>query len=83
MQRKAAEQAAARDAEEARTAKFRPVGYEHLDIRVGDTVRVVGRIEEWRRGKADGSGEWVRQVVVADGSGGSIGERALAIAASV
>jgi hypothetical protein len=43
--------------------------YQRNDIRVGDTVRIKGRIEEYRRG----NGEWVRQVVVEPGSGGFIG----------
>ena len=43
--------------------------YARNDIRVGDTARVRGRIEEFRRG----NGEWVRQVVVEPGSGGCIG----------
>lgn len=43
--------------------------YARNDIRVGDTARVKGRIEEFRRG----NGEWVRQVVVEPGSGGCIG----------
>lgn len=43
--------------------------YARNDIRVGDTVKVKGRIEEFRRG----NGEWVRQVVVEPGSGGFIG----------
>jgi hypothetical protein len=43
--------------------------YQRNDIRVGDTVRIKGRIEEFRRG----NGEWVRQVVVEPGSGGFIG----------
>jgi hypothetical protein len=41
------------------------------DIRVGDTVRVVGRVEEWMRGGRD----WVRQLAVDEGGGVcSIGE---------
>jgi len=43
--------------------------YARNDIQVGDTARVRGRIEEFRRG----NGEWVRQVVVEPGSGGCIG----------
>jgi len=43
-------------------------GYMRNDIRVGDTLRVRGRIDEYRRG-----GEWVRVVVVEPGSGGSVG----------
>ncbi|KAK4685923.1 hypothetical protein P7C73_g4211, partial [Tremellales sp. Uapishka_1] len=41
--------------------------YERKDIRVGDTVRIVGRVEEWRRK----GGDWVREVVV-DPSSGSV-----------
>lgn len=41
--------------------------YERHDIRVGDVVRVRGRIDEWMRGK-----EWIRQVAVEPQSGGSI-----------
>ncbi|WVR04919.1 hypothetical protein IAU60_001931 [Kwoniella sp. DSM 27419] len=40
-------------------------GYERSDVRVGDTVRVVGRIDEWAR-----KGEWVRQLVVDGNAGG-------------
>lgn len=43
-----------------------PVYLKH-DIRVGDTVRVRGRIDEWFRGK-----EYIRQVAVEPGAGGSI-----------
>jgi hypothetical protein len=43
--------------------------YQRNDVRVGDTIRVKGRIEEYKRG----NGEWVRQVVVEPGSGGFIG----------
>lgn len=43
--------------------------YMRPDIRVGDTVRVVGRVDEWSRGKK----EWVRQLSVDMASGlGSI-----------
>ena len=59
-------------AETARSARATMQTYEPVDVRVGDVVRIVGRIEEWMRKKADGSVEWVRQVTVADGSGGSI-----------
>ena len=41
---------------------------------MGDTVRVVGRIDEWQRRKASGQTEWVRQVIVEEGAGGSIGK---------
>jgi hypothetical protein len=43
-------------------------GYRRNDIRVGDTLKVRGRIDEYRRG-----GEWVRVVVVEPGSGGFVG----------
>ncbi|OCF31473.1 hypothetical protein I316_06875 [Kwoniella heveanensis BCC8398] len=46
--------------------------FEYKDIRVGDTLRVVGKVDEWFRKKADGSGEWVRQVVVDENAGGSV-----------
>lgn len=49
--------------------KEREKGYRRNDIRVGDTLKVRGRIDEYRRG-----GEWVRVVVVEPGSGGSVGE---------
>ncbi|KAK6902567.1 hypothetical protein I204_07492 [Kwoniella mangroviensis CBS 8886] len=42
------------------------------DIRVGDTVRITGKVDEWMRKKSDGSGEWVRQVVVDENAGGFI-----------
>jgi hypothetical protein len=42
--------------------------YRRNDIRVGDTLKVKGRIDEYRRG-----GEWVRVVVVEPGSGGFVG----------
>ena len=48
--------------------------YLSKDIRVGDTVRVVGRINEWPRQRHGGQKEWVREVVVDEGSGGSVGE---------
>ena len=73
-QRKAAAEAARQAVEEARKAKIMAATYEQLDIRVGDTVRIVGRIEQWSRRRPDGSVDGVRQVVVADGSGGSICE---------
>ncbi|KAK8870070.1 hypothetical protein IAR55_000640 [Kwoniella newhampshirensis] len=46
--------------------------YDRKDVRVGDTVRIVGKIDEWQRRKASGEVEWVRQVVVEEGAGGSI-----------
>lgn len=71
-QRKAAAAAAAA-AEEASSSKMRltkqqQTVYERNDIRVGDIVRVKGRIDEWLRGK-----EWIRQVAVEPAAGGSIG----------
>jgi multidrug efflux pump subunit AcrB len=48
--------------------------YVRKDIRVGDTVRVVGRIDEYARKKASGELESVRTLWVEEGSGGSIGE---------
>lgn len=48
--------------------------YVRKDIRVGDTVRVIGRIDEYARKKASGELEWVRTLWVEEGSGGSIGE---------
>lgn len=48
--------------------------YARKDIRVGDTVRVIGRIDEYARKKASGELEWVRTLWVEEGSGGSIGE---------
>lgn len=47
--------------------------YERNDIRVGDVVRVRGRIDEWMRGK-----EWIRQVAVEPQAGGSICKSTLA-----
>jgi len=48
--------------------------YARKDVRVGDTVRVIGRVDEWQRRKAGGEAEWVRQVVVEEGAGGSVGQ---------
>ena len=48
--------------------KVKEKGYVRNDVRVGDTVRVRGRIDEYRRGT-----EWVRVVVVELGTGGSVG----------
>jgi hypothetical protein len=48
--------------------KEKEKGYRRNDIRVGDTLRVRGRIDEYRRG-----GEWVRVVIVEPGSGGFVG----------
>lgn len=47
--------------------------YARDDVRVGDTIRVIGRVDEWQRRKVGGEVEWVRQVVVEEGAGGSIG----------
>ena len=52
-------------------------GYARKDIRVGDTVRIVGRVNEYPRRKAGGEMEWVREVVVDEASGGSVGKSAL------
>jgi hypothetical protein len=54
--------------------KEKEKGYRRNDVRVGDTLKVRGRIDEYRRG-----GEWVRVVVVEPGSGGSVGMSFLAI----
>lgn len=43
-------------------------GYRRNDVRVGDILKVRGRIDEYRRG-----GEWVRVVIVEPGSGGFVG----------
>lgn len=42
------------------------------DIRVGDTVRVVGKVDEFMRTNVEGK-EWVRRLWVDESSGGSIG----------
>ena len=47
--------------------------YARKDVRVGDTVRVIGRVDEWMRRKTGGEAEWVRQVIVEEGAGGSVG----------
>jgi hypothetical protein len=57
----------------ASTSNTNTKTYARKDIRVGDTVRVVGRIEEWARRKASGGLEWVRGVGADQGQGGSIG----------
>ncbi|WWD01786.1 hypothetical protein V866_008732 [Kwoniella sp. B9012] len=49
-----------------------PKIFQRKDIRVGDTVRIIGKVDEWMRKKSDGSGEWVRQVVVDENAGGFI-----------
>lgn len=46
--------------------------YVRQDIRVGDAVRVVGKVNEYARRKQEGL-EWVRELVVDEGSGGSVG----------
>ena len=51
-----------------------PKMYQRKDIHVGDTVRVVGRVDEWARKRAGGELDWVRQLVVEEGSRGSISE---------
>lgn len=53
--------------------------YARKDVRVGDVVRVVGKLDEWQRRKAGGEVEWVRQVVVEEGSGGRVGKLNIAI----
>ncbi|KAL7422094.1 hypothetical protein Q5752_002737 [Cryptotrichosporon argae] len=42
--------------------------YVRPDVRVGDTVRVRGKVEDWYRARRDGSGdgEWIRQFTVKD-----------------
>jgi len=62
----ATEAASAKKAEE----KF----YLRKDVVVGDTVRIVGRVNEFPRRRAGGVLEWFREVVVDEGSGGSLGE---------
>lgn len=66
--------AARRDAEEAElaTLRTRTKVYDRKDIRVGDTVRVVGKVEDYAR-QREGALEWVRTVTVEEQSGGSIG----------
>ncbi|WWD10525.1 hypothetical protein V865_008661 [Kwoniella europaea PYCC6329] len=49
-----------------------PKIFQRKDIRVGDTVRIIGKVDEWMRKKSDGRGEWVRQVVVDENAGGFI-----------
>lgn len=60
--------------QEAAQQKAKPLGppakvYVRNDVRVGDIVMVKGRIDEWRRGS-----DWVRQVAVEPGAGGSISQ---------
>lgn len=74
-ERKFARAAAAREAaEEAELARPRTRAkvFDRKDIRVGDTVRVIGKVEEYAR-QRDGALEWVRTVTVEEQSGGSIG----------
>ena len=64
-----------RSAQERRREHAPPEAVEALfmrpDIRVADTVRVVGRVDEWARGGR----EWVRQLYVDQAAGvGYIGE---------
>ena len=55
-------------------AKRAPIKvFERKDVRVGDVVRIVGKVEEWQRRNSEGV-QWVRQVVVTDAAGGSVGE---------
>lgn len=56
-----------RDAKGKRPALPPVKVYERNDIRVGDVVKVRGRIDEWMRGK-----EWIRQVAVEPQAGGSV-----------
>ncbi|ORX39576.1 hypothetical protein BD324DRAFT_614216 [Kockovaella imperatae] len=53
-------------------AKHRTPTFEQVDVRVGDTVRIIGRVEEKQRKRADLCLERIRQVVVAEGLGGSL-----------
>ena len=46
--------------------------YQTRDIRVGDIVRVVGKVDEYARRKPTGL-EWVRGVTVEEGAGGRVG----------
>ena len=73
-QRRAAAAVQAFEEDEQERVKFRSSFkvYDRKDIRVGDTVRVVGRVDEWMRKKADGSSDWVRQLAVDEGFAGSI-----------
>ncbi|WWC85165.1 uncharacterized protein L201_000022 [Kwoniella dendrophila CBS 6074] len=73
-ERRLAKRKATEEALEAeRVAKWsKTKTFEKKDIKVGDTVRIIGKIDEWMRKKSDGSTEWVRQVVVDDNAGGSI-----------
>lgn len=64
-QRRAAALAESKDKGKGRAAPVKV--YERNDVRVGDVVRVKGKVDEWMRGK-----EWVRQVAVDPGAGGSI-----------
>ncbi|KAL1406119.1 hypothetical protein Q8F55_007802 [Vanrija albida] len=65
--RKAAVAAAAAEAA-ARNTPAAPTS-QRPDIRVGDTLRVVGRVDEWARRRGAGREEWVRQVFVDEASG--------------
>jgi hypothetical protein len=57
-----------KEKEKEKVMKVKEKEYLRNDVRVGDTVRVKGRIDEYKRGSG-----WVRVVVVEPGSGGSIG----------
>ncbi|WRT66820.1 uncharacterized protein IL334_003783 [Kwoniella shivajii] len=71
--REAKRKAAEESIESVRVSKWSDTKvYERKDVRVGDTVRVIGKVDEWIRRKSDGSSEWVRQVVVDENAGGSM-----------
>lgn len=81
QERKAARQAAARaraaleaeaEAESAAAGKMPSRRYYRKDIRVGDVVRVIGKVDEWARNKPTGK-EWVRGITVEEGAGGVVG----------
>lgn len=73
-ERRVKEEAAAQAVFEATQVKRAPVKvFQSKDIRVGDVVRVIGKIDEWARVKKTGR-EWIRGVTVEEGAGGRIGE---------
>jgi len=67
----------AQERKDAIKSSFKPLSnakvYARKDVRVGDTIKVIGRVEEWMRKKAGGGLEWIRGVGVDEGQGGSIG----------
>ncbi|WOO83405.1 uncharacterized protein LOC62_05G006931 [Vanrija pseudolonga] len=65
--RKAAAAAEAASLAAARSTAPGPT-FHRPDVRVGDTLRVVGRVDEWAR-RRNGGEEWVRQVFVDEASG--------------